>query len=119
MKITSFEPSIVTTNAAPILELFEALGFEKQHSKVGEQFNGTRLKDANGFHVNVTQVAALPQDVTAIRMNVNSFDEVYELLTARGFKVMGGGYTDTGSSHTALMEAPSGFFINPCEHIKE
>ena len=58
MKITSFNPLIVTKDAESTVKLFEELGFEKRHTK--EQIslsNATdiRMKDANGFHVDVTQ----------------------------------------------------------------
>ena len=32
MKITSFNPLIVTKDEAPAIELFEALGFERRHN---------------------------------------------------------------------------------------
>ena len=119
MKISSFEPLILTKNATSVIELFEALGFEKQHNKVGEIFDSIRLKDANGFHVDVTQVEFFPQDVTSIRMNVESFDEAAKLLTERGFKnASGDTYTDTGTSHSAMFVSPSGFSISVCEHTK-
>ena len=35
MKITSFNPLIITKDAAPVIELFEALGFEQRHTKTG------------------------------------------------------------------------------------
>lgn len=35
MKITSFSPSIITKDAAPVIEVFEALGFERRHEKTG------------------------------------------------------------------------------------
>ena len=119
MKITSFEPLILTKNAASVIELFEALGFEKQHNKVGEIFNSVRMKNAGGFHVNVTQVEFFPQDVTSIRMNVDSFDEASKLLTAHGFKnTNANGYTDTGTSRSSMFVSPSGFTISVAEHIK-
>ena len=35
MKITSFNPLIVTKDAEPVIALFEDLGFEKRHTKEG------------------------------------------------------------------------------------
>jgi hypothetical protein len=119
MKITTFNPSIISKDAESIVSLFEELGFEKKHNKTGENFSSNRMKDANGFHVDVTS-AAIPQDITTIRMNVNSFDEAYELLTARGFTIVQGGkVTDTGSSKSAMMVSPSGFSIIVAEHLKK
>ena len=121
MKITAFNPLIVTKNAEETIRLFEALGFEKKHQKDG--INGSvtsvSMKDANGFHVDVAKSDHVPQDISAIRMNVRDFDEAYEFLTARGFRnAQGSNVTDTGSSKATLMISPSGFAINLVEHIK-
>ena len=35
MKITTFNPQIITKNAEPIVKLFEKLGFEKRHNPKG------------------------------------------------------------------------------------
>ena len=61
MKITSFNPMILTKKPEEVIALFEALGFEHRHPKTGETGNGennlnfssVRMKDANGFHVDV------------------------------------------------------------------
>ena len=119
MKITSFNPMILSKDAGEIVKLFEELGFEKQHGKKGEDFSSNRMKDANGFYVDVTE-AATPQDVTSIRVNVNSFEEAYQLLTSHGFKGASDKKArDTGSSRSAMMISPSGFSIVIAEHIKK
>ena len=82
MKFTSFNPLIVTKDAAPAIELFEALGFERRHNNTnvdGKNISNVTMKDANGFHVDVAQ-ADVPRDMTIIRMNVDNFDEAYEYL---------------------------------------
>jgi len=33
MKITTFNPSIITKEAEPVIKLFEELGFEQTHNK--------------------------------------------------------------------------------------
>ena len=124
MKITSFNPLIITRNADAAIELFKALGFERRHKKtgIGEEKNVTSvsMKDANGFHVDVTQVDNLPQDISTIRMNVDDFDEAYKFLTDHGFtNAQGEKVTDTGSSHATMMVSPSGFSISLVKHIKE
>ena len=124
MKITSFNPLIITRNADAAIKLFEALGFERRHKKtgIGEEKNVTSvsMKDANGFHVDVTQVDNLPQDISTIRMNVDDFDEAYKFLTDHGFtNAQGEKVTDTGSSHATMMVSPSGFSISLVKHIKE
>jgi hypothetical protein len=117
MKITTFNPLILSQDAESIVALFEELGFEKRHNKTGEDFSSNRMKDANGFHVDVTKVA-VPQDITSIRMNVDNFDEAYELLTAKGFKGTEAEARNTGSSRSMMMISPSGFTITVAEHIK-
>lgn len=125
MKITSFNPLIVTKDAEPIVRLFEELGFERHHqptgtSGVGNSFVGYRMKDANGFYVDITQSSAeRSQDLTSIRMNVDNYDEVYQLLVDRGFKsVTGDKTTETGSAKADMLVSPSGFTISLIQHIK-
>ena len=119
MKITTFNPLILSKEADNIIALFEELGFEKHHNKEGEDYSSNRMRDANGFHVDVTE-AAVPQDITSIRMNVSSFDEAYQILTEHGFKgVSDEKARDTGSSRSAMMISPSGFSIVIAEHIKK
>lgn len=78
------------------------------------------MRDPNGFHVNITKVDSIPQDITTIRMNVDNFDEAYEFLTAHGFvNVQGDKVTDTGSSKATMIASPSGFTISIAEHIKK
>ena len=124
MKITSFNPQIITKNAEPIMKIFEELGFEKRHHPEGIgdlNVEGIRMRDANGFHLDIsTPEVDLPQDVTVIRMNVDDFDEAYEMLKARGFKnFYGDKVVETKSSKSALMISPSGFAINLIHHIKK
>ena len=35
MKITTFNPQIITKDAEPIVQLFQTLGFEKHHNPTG------------------------------------------------------------------------------------
>lgn len=124
MKITTFNPQIITKDAEPIVKLFEELGFVKRHNPEGIgdlNVEGIRMKDANGFYLDISAPnIRLPQDVTAIRMNVDDFEEAYETLTAHGFKNYYGDNTlETKSARSALMLSPSGFAINLVQHIKK
>lgn len=122
MKITAFNPLIVSKDAKAITELFEALGFEHAHKKEGinDDITSFDMKHPDGFRIDIAQVDQMPQDMTAIRMNVRDFDEAYEFLTSKGFKnAQGGKITDTGSSKATLMVSPSGFAISLAEHIKK
>ena len=126
MKITSFNPLIVTTDAAPVIRLFEELGFERRHSISANDIDGAeittvRMKDANGFYVDVAQAPNLPQDISLIRMNVDDFDEAWNFLTERGFHpVRGKDETlNTKTNRSLMMVSPSGFAFDLCQHIKD
>jgi predicted RNA binding protein YcfA (HicA-like mRNA interferase family) len=123
MKITTFNPLIVTKNAAPVIDLFEALGFEKRHTKESISINDVtdvRMKDANGFHVDITQGTT---EYTMIRMNVDNLEEAVEFLEARGFHKArheaAHETIDTGSSKINIMVSPTGTIFSVSQHIKE
>ncbi len=126
MKITSFNPLIVTNNSEAIIALFEDLGFERRHTKTGingKDITDVRMRyegeDGKVFHVDVTQTQ-VPQDITTIRMNIDDFDEAYNLLESKGFKnAQGDKITETGSSKSTMMVAPSGYSISISKHIKK
>ena len=125
MTITSFNPLIVTKDAEATIALFEALGFERRHTKTGindKDITSVRMRytgeDGKVFHVDVTS-APVPQDITTIRMNVRDFDEAFKLLEEKGFtNAQGGKITNTGSSKSTMMVSPSGFSISITEHIR-
>lgn len=124
MKITAFNPQIITNDGEPIVGLFNALGFEKRHdlTGIGEHGDeGIRMKDTNGFHLDIARTnIPVPHDLAAIRMNVDDFDEAFRLLKAHGFQNFYGDKTlETKSSRSTLMIAPSGFGINLVQHIKQ
>lgn len=124
MKITTFNPQIITNDAQPLVKLFEELGFEKRHSPkgIGElDVTGIRMKDNNGFAVDISVPKAdLPQDIASIRMNVDNFEQAYDLLVSHGFRNYYGDHiVQRNSSKSALMIAPSGFSINLVQHIKD
>ena len=125
MKITTFNPQIVSNDPEPIIKLFEELGFEKRHTKEGLGKLGMityRMKDGNGFHIDITKPSLqLPQDRVGIRMNVDNFDDAYKLLQNHGFKNALGDdrIAETGTSRNAVMKSPSGFMITLIQHVKK
>jgi predicted RNA binding protein YcfA (HicA-like mRNA interferase family) len=128
MKITTFDPIIVSPKAADVVKLFEELGFEKTHSPVTAVETGEvhtfRMKHENGYHVDVSDMSRslpdLKSDYIVIRMNVDDFDEAYKILTAHGFKnTRGDGKLETGSADVTTMVSPSGFTIALVKHIKK
>ena len=123
MKITTFDPLIVSKDADSAIKLFEELGFKKTHAPVTATETGEvssfRMKNEGGFHVDVAQVD-IPKDYTIIRMNVDDFEEAYNILKAHGFTNTRGDDTlDTKSSKAATMVSPSGFRIALVKHIKK
>ena len=126
MKITSFNPLIVTKDAEATIALFETLGFERRHMKTGindKDITSVRMRytgeDGKVFHVDVTN-APVPQSITSIRMNVRDFDEAYRMLEEKGFKnAQGEKITNTGSSKSTMMVSPFGFSISIAEHLRK
>jgi hypothetical protein len=120
MKITSFNPLIVTKDAEPVVKLFEEMGFEKRHSKEGISVNNAteiRMKDANGFHVDVSQGTG---EWSMIRMNVDDLEEAIEFLESRGFHKarheVAKDTIDTGSSRFNIMVSPAGTIFAVSQH---
>ena len=123
MKITSFNPLIASRDPEAVIALFEALGFERQHTKTGisdMDITSVRMKDANGFHLDVARVESMERDMTTMRMNVRDFDEAYEFLKAHGFKKAGSfkETEETSSSRFNIMISPSGFILDVIKHKK-
>ena len=121
MKITTFNPKIVTKDAELLIRLFSELGFEKRHElevSDGHSITNYRMKDDSGNHVDITGLESTPCDLTTIRMNVDNFDEAYDLLAEKGFK-QARDIIETRTNKTVMMVAPSGFVIDLCQHIKD
>ena len=122
MKITSFNPLIITNNGEDAIKVFEALGFEKQHTNTnvdGRDITNFTMKDLNGFKVDIANAPNMKQDLIIIRMNVDDFDEAYKFFTDRGFVNTRGNIIETKSSKSAMMRSPSGFAFDLCHHIKD
>ena len=123
MKITTFNPMILSKNADETIALFEELGFERRHQVDNiddKDISSIRMKDTNGFYLDVARVESLPRDMTTMRMNVSDFDEAYQLLKDHGFKNARGEdhSIDSASARSCLMISPSGFSIQLTQHIK-
>lgn len=123
MKITTFNPLIVTKDAQSAVKLFEELGFVRRHTKEQISINNVtdiRMKNADGFYVDVTQGNG---EWTMIRMNVDDLDEAIALLESRGFHKArheaAKDTVDTGNSRFNIMVSPSGFILAVSQHIKD
>ena len=123
MKITSFNPLIVTKDAQSAVKLFEELGFEKRHTKEDISISNAteiRMKDASGFHVDVTQGTG---EWTMIRMNVDDLDEAVAFLEARGFHkarhAVAKDTIDTGTSRFNIMVSGTGTIFAVSQHTKD
>lgn len=123
MKITGFCPLIVTRDPEAAMKAFEALGFERRHTKKdieGGANTNYNMKDANGNRVNIASSETIPQDLSGISINVDNFQEAYDFLIARGFvNPRGDKVTDTSSSRATMLFAPSGFAVTITEHLKD
>jgi uncharacterized protein YhaN len=123
IKITTFNPLIVTARADELISLFKDLGFEVRHEKKELDSVATRdvrMRNANGNHIDIVQMDQMPQNLTQIRMNVDHFDEAYAFLTEKGFTNPRGGQTvDTKTNKSCMMRSPSGFAFDLCQHIKD
>jgi adenylate cyclase class IV len=120
VKITTFNPQIITKDAESAIHLFEELGFEQRHYKINSnvaEFH--RMKDVNGFHIDIVQAPGTPREFVSIRMNVDDIEEAYDLLIRHGFRAAQGFGTGTESSKYAIMISPSGFVIDFIQHIKD
>ena len=123
MKITAFNPQIMTSDAEPVIQLFKELGFEKRHQKegIGElNVMNVCLRDGNGFKLDVSQNDIVPQQaMTLIRMNVDDLREAVQFLIAHGFRNVYGAHPAlTESAKSTVMISPSGFAINLIQHVK-
>ena len=122
MKITGISPLIISQNADSLVKVFEELGFEVAHTKrdIEEGANTNfNLKDGNGNRINIASSKTVPQDITAISINVDNFEEAYDFMIAHGFvNPRGDKVTDTSSSRATLLFSPSGAAVNIAEHIK-
>ena len=124
MTITTFNPMILSPKADELIRFFEGLGFEKRHAPTVDtgksMVTSTRMKNPDGFCIDIAGVDSLAQDVQVIRMNVDHFDEAYEMLLAKGFENPSGGkFVETAKNRSTLMVSPSGFTFDLCQHIKE
>jgi predicted RNA binding protein YcfA (HicA-like mRNA interferase family) len=123
MKITTFNPLIVTAHADDVIKLFEELGFEVRHVKDeidSAASKDVRMKDANGNYVDIVQNDQMPRDMTNIRMNVDNFEEACEVLTSHGFKSTrsDGSISEDKTGKGIGMISPSGFIIAVAHHKK-
>lgn len=123
MKITGFCPLIVTREAEAAIKLFEALGFERVHTKTdieGGQNTNYNMKDPGGNRVSIASSNHVPQDLMAMNINVDDFDEAYDFLIDHGFRnTRGDRITRTSSSEDTYLVAPSGFAIVLTHHIRK
>ena len=122
MKITTFNPLIITRDPDSAIELFEKLGFKQHHVKqnISEiKTTDVRMKDENGFYVDIAQGDG---EYTMIRVNVDYFDEAIEFFMSHGFRKphheRAHKTVDTGSSRYTMVVSPSGYILAVSQHKK-
>jgi hypothetical protein len=79
----------------------------------------TRMKNANGLYVDIADIKTMPQDMTIMRMNVDDFDEAYDIMTKNGFKASREKPIETETNKSIGMKSPTGIMFDLCQHIKE
>jgi beta-lactam-binding protein with PASTA domain len=123
MKITGINPTIITSKYDDAIKLFESLGFEiRHHNDIDETVPiSTRLKNKDGFTIDINESDKFPHDITLIRINVDNFDEAYKMFKEHGFKNVAGEDNTVDVPHFkgAHMISPSGFNVMVMQHIKK
>ena len=123
MKITSFNPVIMTTDKPGAIKLFEGLGFSRKHTKNGlderEDIVSVRMENEGGFHVDIVETKNIKQDAVGIRMNVDDFDAAVEFLQSRGFRPTTKDPVVDATSKSFGMLSPTGYQIGLVHHIKK
>lgn len=124
MKLTAFNTAILTSHFDDVVSLFEDLGFERHHhdeTKEGLASDNVRLKDANGYYIDITRTDHFAQDKTLIRMNVDDFEEGCRFLQDYGFhNALGEGVVIEAEHWKGVhMVSPSGFEIMMMKHIRK
>jgi hypothetical protein len=78
---------VVSRDSENLIKLFEELGFEKKHQPVADAGKGevttTRMKDVNGFCIDIVGSDGSIPDFTEIRINV---DDLKEACDKAGFE---------------------------------
>lgn len=122
MKITGFCPMVVTKEQDFCIETFEALGFEKRHTKTdieGGKNVGVAMKDTDGNRISIASTTKDRADITAILINVDNFREAYDFFIGKGFiDPRENKTTVTGSDEATMLISPSGFPVVISEHFK-
>ncbi|MBR2590261.1 MAG: hypothetical protein IKE65_04990 [Clostridia bacterium] len=123
MKITTFNPLIITKDPDAAIETFEALGFKRHHVKdnISEiKTTDVRLKNENGFYVDVARGDG---EYSMIRVNVDDFDEAIDFFMAHGFRKpyheRGAKTVSTDSSKYTIVVSPTGYILAVSQHIKD
>ena len=139
MKITTFDPVIITQKADDIISLYEKLGFIRIHTRVlntdepsamnfyrdlgydidpSSDITIVLMKDDDGHIVEVVDAKDIPHDIMHIRLNVDNFEETYNTLVAHGFKnTRGDEQINESKAKGAMMVSPSGLRILIIKHI--
>jgi hypothetical protein len=123
MKITGFNPSILTSEPDDLIRLFEELGFEKSHSDDSEEgiVRGSARMKYGDFRLDITATDRFPQDKTLIRMNVDDIEAAYDLMLDHGFhNALGDGVIiEAEHFRGAHVASPSGFEIMMMQHKRK
>lgn len=124
MKISTFNPMLLTPNFEETLEFAKKLGFEVRHTPtmkvpIGAEVRSYRLTDDNGNALDIADDPGALEARLIIRMNVDDFDEAVETLAEMGVpKPDEDQIVVTPSNKSAMIRTPMGFAFVLYQHIK-
>lgn len=124
MKITTFDPVIISSQYDDVVSLFKELGFETTHNPTakpnGVPMQVTRMKHKEGFHIDIIDNSSIPRDISTIRMNVDDFDTAHDILIANGFTELYPDAPHDSTTHIGReMISPTGLTITLMQHIRK
>lgn len=122
MKITSFNPSIVSTDPEKTIETFKSLGFEQKHhnSEASSKGNSaTILESPEGYRIGIYSTEISPRSFAAIHMNVDNIDEAVAHFEKLGFVNRRPNGEGNRSARATMLFAPEGYAIEISEHIRK
>lgn len=108
MKILAFYPVLMTHNSEKAIEDMKKYGFQIIHERNNFLVEGDSeyvLEDNNGHRIDIVNTPDITEDMHAIRVNVDDFDEAVKAFGEDGYTVALGP-TITESSKNVILRTP-------------
>ena len=120
MNIKALYPALITRNVDLAIENMKKLGFEIVHSQrdiFSRGSIGYVMETKNGQRLDVVYTEMEEQDLHAIRVNVDDFEEALPVFQTMGFEIFKGPKTNDASK-VVLLKSPDGLFVILMQHLK-